>query len=42
LSFGIVLIRARSNRLEHLTPLAAATLAALEGLVPGELRLVGV
>jgi predicted nuclease of predicted toxin-antitoxin system len=42
LPFGVVILRARSNRLEHLTPLAGATLAVLEGLSPGDVRAVGV
>ena len=41
LSFGIVLVRARSNRMIHLDPLVPEMLAALASLRPGELRLVG-
>lgn len=41
LSFGIVLIRARSNRMVDLVPLLPAIAEALGGLGPGELRLVG-
>ena len=40
--FGVVLIRARSNRMLHLRPLVPAILTALEGLQPGELQRVGV
>jgi hypothetical protein len=40
-AFGVILIRAPSNRMVHLTPLVALTLAALEGLAPGEIRRVG-
>jgi predicted nuclease of predicted toxin-antitoxin system len=41
LPFGIVLIRAASNRMEHLEPLVPAILAALEVLQPGQLIQVG-
>lgn len=41
LSFGVLLIRAQSNRLFHLAPLVPAMLDALSGLRPGELRVVG-
>jgi uncharacterized membrane protein (UPF0136 family) len=39
--FGVVLIRAASNRMMHLRPLVPAILAALDGLGSGELRRVG-
>ena len=39
---GVLLLRAPSNRLHHLRPLAPAILSALDGLRPGELRRVGV
>ena len=35
LSFGVVVLRAPSNRIEHLSPLVPAILAALENLQPG-------
>lgn len=38
---GIVLLRARTNRMEHLRPLIPAILTALDGLTPGQLRRVG-
>lgn len=38
---GIVLVRARSNRLKDLVPLVPRILEALNGLTPGELRRVG-
>lgn len=41
LSFGVVLVRAVSNRLVHLRPLLPEILVALEALKPGELRQVG-
>ena len=41
LAFGVVLIRAPSNRLVHLRPLIPAIHDALRGLQPGELRVVG-
>lgn len=40
--FGVVLVRAASNRMLHLRPLLPAILAALKDLGPGELRRVGV
>lgn len=40
-SFGVILVRAQSNRLVHLKPLVPDILTALEGLAPGELRRVG-
>jgi len=39
--FGVVLIRAVSNRVADLIPLVPAILAAIEGISPGELRRVG-
>ena len=42
LSFGVVLIRARSNRMVDLVPLLPAISDALSRLQPGELCLVGV
>lgn len=41
LPFGVVLVRAPSNRLVHLRPLVPAMLEAFRGLQPGELRVVG-
>jgi hypothetical protein len=41
LSFGIVLVRAASNRLVHVRPLVPAILGALRELRSGELRAVG-
>ena len=38
LPFGVLLVRAISNRLLHLAPLAPAMLRALPGVKPGELR----
>jgi hypothetical protein len=40
LPFGIVLVRAASNRMVHLRPLVPAILRTLEGLQKGELRRV--
>ena len=39
--YGVVLVRAPSNRMRHLRPLVPAILAALERVKPGELRRVG-
>jgi uncharacterized protein DUF5615 len=39
--YGVVLVRATSNRMLHLRPLVPAILAALERLKPGELQRVG-
>ena len=39
--FGVVLVRAPSNRMIHLMPLIPNILDALDGLGPGELRRVG-
>jgi hypothetical protein len=41
LPFGVILIRAPSNRIVHLRPLIPALLEALQTLSPGELRVVG-
>jgi hypothetical protein len=41
LPFGIVVLRAPSNRLLHLRPLAPAILAVLAELAPGRLQQVG-
>ena len=38
---GVVLLRAHTNRMEHLRPLIPAILTALDGLTPGQLRRVG-
>jgi len=37
----VILIRARTNRLEHIRPLAAELLERLSGAVPGKLTIVG-
>ena len=39
--FGVVVVFAVSNRMQHLAPLTPAILTALDGLEPGELRRVG-
>lgn len=41
LAFGIVLVRAPSNRMIHLRPLVPAILTALTSIRAGELRRVG-
>ena len=41
LPFGVVVLRAPSNRLVHLRPLVPAILDALTALAPGQLRHVG-
>jgi len=41
LPFGVLLLRAPSNRLDHLAPLVPAILRALVDLQPGQLRTVG-
>lgn len=41
LSFSVIVLRAASNRMEHLAPLAPQIIAALEQARPGELRIVG-
>lgn len=41
LPFGVVLIVARSNRIQDLLPLTSALVAALERIQPGQLEQVG-
>jgi hypothetical protein len=41
LPLGIVLIRARSNRMQDLGPLVPSILAALDAVEPGRIRRVG-
>jgi hypothetical protein len=41
LPFGVLLIRAISNRVVHLAPLVPAVLAALPDIKPGRLHRVG-
>lgn len=41
LPFGVILLRAASNRMVHLRPLVPAVLSALQGIAPGALRRVG-
>jgi len=41
LSFGVVVIHARSNRMADLRPIVESVLAALAGLAPGVVRHVG-
>ena len=40
-TFGVVLVRARSNRLADLLEIVPAILSAIDGIQPGELRRVG-
>ena len=40
--FGIVLLRAHSNSLEHLVPLVPQVLQLIRRIPPGECRVVGV
>jgi hypothetical protein len=40
LPFGVVIVRAKSNRIEDLRPLAPALLAALVTLTPGQVATV--
>ncbi len=40
--FGIVVLRARGNRLEDLAPLAAKALEAIDTIKPGQVSEVGV
>ena len=40
-AIGVVLIRARSNRIEDLEPLVPDVLTTLESISPGDLRRVG-
>jgi len=42
LPFGVILLRAPSNRLLHLRPLVAALLRAIDMIKSGELQRVGV
>jgi hypothetical protein len=42
LPFGVLLVRAPSNRLVHLQPLVPAILDALPALKPGQLHRIGV
>jgi hypothetical protein len=41
LPFGIVLVRARSNRMQDLRPLVPSILSALDAVEPGRIRRVG-
>ena len=41
LPFGIVLVRARSNRIQDLRPLVASILSDLDAVDPGRIRRVG-
>ena len=41
LPFGIVVVRARSNRMQHLSPLVPAILAAIAAAKPGRVERVG-
>ena len=41
LPFGIVLVRARSNRMQDLRPLVQLILSALDAVDPGRIRRVG-
>jgi hypothetical protein len=41
LPFGIVLVRARSNRIQDLRPLVPSILSALDAVDPGRVRRVG-
>ena len=41
LPFGIVIVRAASNRMQHLTPLVSAILASITGAKPGQVERVG-
>jgi hypothetical protein len=41
-AFRVILLRAHSNSLEHLVPLAPALLAALPDARAGDLRVIGV
>lgn len=40
-SFGIVIVRAAPNRLQHLRPLVPAILAAIAATTPGGVQRVG-
>src|SRR5260370_35713672 len=41
LPFGIILVRAPSNRMQDLTPLVPSILSALDAVKPGRIRRVG-
>jgi hypothetical protein len=41
LPFGIVLVRARSNRMQDLRPLVPSILSALDAVSPGRIQRVG-
>ena len=41
LPFGIVIVRAASNRMQHLKPLVPAILAAITAAKPGQVERVG-
>jgi hypothetical protein len=41
LPFGIVLVRARSNRIQDLRPLVPSILSALDAVSPGRIQRVG-
>jgi hypothetical protein len=41
LPFGIVIVRAPSNRMQHLRPLVPAILSAIGGVKPGRVQRVG-
>ena len=41
LSFGIIIVRALSNRMIHLRPLTSAILVAVSAAKPGQLQKVG-
>jgi hypothetical protein len=41
LPFGIVVVRARSNRMQDLGPLVSSIIAALDAIKPGLVRRVG-
>jgi len=41
LPFGILLVRAPSNRMQDLTPLVPSILSALDAVKPGRIRRVG-
>ncbi|MGD9815783.1 MAG: hypothetical protein AB7Q23_09665 [Hyphomonadaceae bacterium] len=40
LSFGVIVLRAKSNRLTHLRPLKRKILAALKALKPGQVAVI--
>ena len=42
IAFGVIVLRARGNRLEDLLPLADATLTALKTVNPGQVIEIGV